>query len=225
MQMNEEMIMKTDAEIRRDVETELQWDPSVDGKKIGVIVSDGVVTLTGEVGHFTDKWAAEDVVKRISRVRAIANEIQVKIPLAGVRNDTDIAAAAANALRWHVATAGYEIRPVVTNGWITLTGMVQWGFQKNAAETAVRHLLGVKGVTNNVLVNTTVKAGDVKQKIQDAFKRHAILDSNDIVVKVDRGTVTLEGHVHTWQEHEDAARAAWAAPGVADVENRLSIQY
>src|SRR5271169_1194212 len=102
MQMNEEMIMKTDAEIRRDVETELQWDPSVDGKKIGVIVSDGVVTLTGEVGHFTDKWAAEDVVKRISRVRAIANEIQVKIPLAGVRNDTDIAAAAANALRWHV---------------------------------------------------------------------------------------------------------------------------
>jgi len=217
--------MKTDTEIRRDVETELQWDPSVDGKKIGVIVSDGVVTLTGEVSHFSEKWAAEDVAKRISRVRAIANEIQVKIPLAGVRSDTEIAEAAANALRWHVTTAGYEIKPVVTSGWVTLTGKVQWGFQKNAAQTAVGHLLGVNGVTNNIMVNTTVKAADVKQKIQDAFKRHAILDSNDIQVKVDSATVTLEGHVHTWQEHEDAARAAWAAPGVANVENRLAIQY
>ena len=217
--------MKTDTEIRRDVETELQWDPSVDDKKIGVIVSDGIVTLTGEVSHFAEKWAAEEVAKRISRVRAIANEIQVKIPLAGVRSDTDIAEAAANALRWHVATAGYEIKPVVTNGWVALTGKVQWGFQKNAAVTAVGHLLGVKGVSNNIMVETMVKAADVKQKIESAFKRHAILDSNDIKVKVDRATVTLEGHVHTWQEHEDAARAAWAAPGVANVENRLSIQY
>jgi len=217
--------MKTDTEIRSDVETELQWDPSVDEKKIGVIVSDGVVTLTGEVSHFAEKWAAEDVAKRIFRVRAIANEIQVKIPLAGVRNDTEIAEAAANALRWHVTTAGCEIKPIVTNGWITLSGKVQWGYQKNAAEFAVGHLLGVKGVTNNVMVNVAVKATDVKQKIQDAFKRHAILDSNDIQIRVDRATVTLEGHVHTWQEHEDAARAAWAAPGVGNVENRLAIQY
>ena len=163
--------------------------------------------------------------KRISCVRAIANEIQVKIPLAGARSDMEIAEAAASALRWHVATAGYEITPVVANGWVKLTGKVQWGYQKNAAETAVAHLLGVKGVTNDILVNTPVKAADVKQKIENAFKRHAILDSNDIKVKVDRTTVTLEGHVHTWQEHEDAARAAWAAPGVANVENRLSIQY
>src|ERR1700680_2275127 len=111
-----ETIMKTDTEIRRDVETELQWDPSVDGKKIGVIVSNGVVTLTGEGSHFADKWAAEDIAKRVNCVRAIANEIQVKIPLAGVRSDSDIAEAAANALRWHVATAGYEFKPVVTNG-------------------------------------------------------------------------------------------------------------
>jgi osmotically-inducible protein OsmY len=219
------MSMKTDTEIRRDVETELQWDPSVDGTKIGVIVSAAVVTLTGEVSHFADKWAAEDIAKRISGVRAIANEIQVKIPLAGVRSDTDIAEAAANALRWHVATAGYEIKPVVTNGWITLTGKVQWGFQKTAAGTAVGHLLGVKGVTNSIMVTTTVKAADVKQKIEDAFKRHAMLDTNDIEVKVNHATVTLEGHVHTWREHEDAARAAWAAPGVANVENRLAIQY
>ena len=180
--------MKTDTEIHRDVETELQWDPRVDNKKIGVIVSDGVVTLTGEVSHFAEKWAAEDVAKRISHVRAIANEIQVNIPLAGVRNDTDIAEAAANALRWHVATAGYEIKPVVTNGWVSLTGKVQWGFQRNVAETAVGHLLGVKGVTNRIMVNTTVKAADVKQKIENAFKRHAILDSNDIKVKCRLGS-------------------------------------
>ncbi len=217
--------MKTDIEIRRNVETELQWDPSVHEKKIGVIVSDGVVTLTGEVSHLADKWAAEDAAKRLNSVRAIANEIQVKIPLAGVRGDTEIAEAAASALLWHVATAGYEIKPVVANGWVKLTGNVQWGYQKNAAETAVAHLLGVKGVTNDIIVNTPVKAADVKQKIENAFKRHAILDSNDIKVKVDRATVTLEGRVHTWQEHEDAARAAWAAPGVANVENRLSIQY
>jgi osmotically-inducible protein OsmY len=220
-----ETIMKTDTEIRRDVETELQWDPSVDGRKIGVVVINGVVTLTGEVCHFTDKWAAENIVKRVNDVRAIANEIQVKIPLAGVRSDSDIAEAAANALRWHIATAGSEIKLVVTNGWVSLTGKVQWGFQKTAAETAVGHLLGVRGVTNEILINTTVKAAEVKQKIEDAFKRHAILDSNAIEVKVNHATVTLEGQVHTWQEHEDAARAAWAAPGVANVDNRLSIQY
>jgi osmotically-inducible protein OsmY len=222
---HKEKIMKTDAEIRRNVETELQWDPSVDDSKIGVIVKDGVVTLTGEACHFAGKWAAEDVAKRISGVRAIANEIQIKIPASGVRSDADIAAAAANALRWHVATATFDITPVITNGWVTLTGKVQWGFQKNAAHAAVAHLMGVKGVTNDIQVKSAVKAAEVREKIQEAFKRHAILDSDDIRVNVDSATVTLEGHVHTWQEHEDAARAAWAAPGVAYVENRLSIQY
>jgi osmotically-inducible protein OsmY len=224
-QESKETIMKSDTEIRRNVETELQWDPSVDGSKIGVIVKDGVVTLNGEASHFVEKWAAEDVAKRICGVRAIANEIQILIPASGVRSDADIAAAAANALRWHVATAAYEITPVVANGWVTLTGKVQWGFQKNAAQAAVAHLLGVKGVSNDIQVKSAVKAADVKQKIEEAFKRHAILDSDDIRVNVDRATVTLDGHVHTWREHEDAARAAWAAPGVANVENRLSIQY
>ena len=216
--------MKTDVEIRRDVESELQWDPSVDNKKIGVIVSDGVLTLTGEVCHFGGKWAAEDITKRVSGVRAIANEIQVKIPVSGARSDTDIAEAAANALRWHVATGAEQIKPVVTDGWVTLSGKVQWGFQRNAAENAMRNLMGIKGVINDILVATVVKVADVKQKIEDAFKRHALLDAKDIEVKVDSATVTLKGHVHTWQEHADAAHAAWAAPGVVNVENRLLIQ-
>jgi osmotically-inducible protein OsmY len=216
--------MKTDADIRRDVESELQWDPSVDDKKIGVIVNDGVVTLTGEVDHFAGKLAAEDIAKRVSGVRAIANELQVQIPLSGVRSDTDIAEAAANAMQWHVSMAGTQIKPVVKDGWVTLSGKVSWGFQRTLAENTVRNLMGVKGVIDNITVAATVKAADVKQKIEDAFKRNAVLDAKDIEVNVDSSTVTLKGHVHTWQEHDDAARAAWAAPGVANVENRLSVQ-
>ncbi len=216
--------MKTDAEIRRDVESELQWDPSVDDGKLGVIVTAGVVTLTGEAAHYAGKWAAEDVAKRVMGVRAIANEIHVKIPSFGARSDTDIAEAAANALRWNVATGTAQIKPVVQNGWITLSGQVTWGFQKVAAENAVRNLQGVKGVGNDITVVTTVKVIDVKQKIEDSFKRHAILDAKGIQVKVDNSTVTLNGHVHSWQEREDAVRAAWAAPGVAHVENRLALQ-
>jgi osmotically-inducible protein OsmY len=216
--------MKTDTEIRRDVQTELEWDPSLDDRKIGVIVSNGVVTLTGEVAQFSDRWNAEDITKRVAGVRAIANEIQVRIPIAGARSDTEIAEAAANALRWHVATAHTQIKPVVKEGWVTLSGEVNWGFQKNAAETAMRNLLGVKGVTNNTKVASAIKTADVKRKIEEAFKRHALLDASDIEVNVDGATVTLQGHVHSWQEREDATRASWAAPGVANVDNRLSVQ-
>ncbi len=216
--------MKTDAAIRGDVEAELQWDPSIDDKKVGVIVSDGVVTLTGEVGSFSGKWSAEDIVKRVSGVRAIANELKVKIPLSGVRSDTDIAEAAANALRWNVSLAGTQIKPIVKEGWITLSGNVSWGYQRMSAENTVRTLMGVKGVTNDVIVASTVKVSDVKQKIEEAFKRHAVLDAKDIEVKVNSATVILKGHVHSWQEHDEASRAAWAAPGVDNVENRLLIQ-
>jgi osmotically-inducible protein OsmY len=216
--------MKTDAEIRRDVESELKWDPSLDDRLIGVIVHEGIVTLTGEVSHYSGRWTAEDIAKRVGGVRAIANEIQVKIPLTGMRSDTDIAEAAANQLRWQVATFSAQIKPVVKDGWISLSGKVEWGFQKAAAENAVRNLLGVKGVSNDILVATSIKPEDVKQKIVDAFKRHALLEARGIEVKVNSSTVTLQGHVQTWQEREDAARAAWAAPGVANVENRLSLQ-
>jgi len=218
------MYMETDAEIRHDVESELQWDPSIDNRKIGVIVNGGVVTLTGEVSHFAGRWAAEEIAKRVSGVRAIANDIRVTMPLSGVRTDTDIAEAAANALKWDVSMGGTQIKPIVKDGWVTLSGKVSWGFQRTSAENVVRHLVGVKGVTNDIIVASTIEVADVKQKIEDAFKRHAILDAKDIEVKVDSSTVTLKGHVHTWQEHKDAACAAWAAPGVTNVENRLLIQ-
>ena len=216
--------MKIDTDIRRDVELELSWDPSVDDKQIGVIVNDGIVTLTGEVPHYSARWAAEDAAKRVNGVRAIANELKVSMPLSGIRTDTDIAEAAANAMRWNVAVSGTQVKPVVKNGWITLSGKVSFGFQRTSAENAVRYLMGVKGVTNNITVTSLIKVGDVKQKIEDAFKRQAVLDAKHIDVKVDSSTVTLKGHVHTWQEHDDAARAAWGAPGVDHVENRLTIQ-
>jgi osmotically-inducible protein OsmY len=217
--------MRTDAEIRRDVESELQWDPSIDDSTIGVLVRDGVVTLTGEVAHFGGKWIAEDITKRVKGVRAIANEIQTKIPASGMRSDTDIAAAAANALRWNVATVGSQIQPVVKDGVIALSGEVQWGFQKTSAANAVRNLVGVNGVVNDIRVTTAIKVTDVKQKIEDAFKRQAIVDSKAIDINVKDSTVTLKGHVRTWQEREDAALAAWAAPGVGNVENQIYLQY
>jgi osmotically-inducible protein OsmY len=216
--------MKTDAEIRRDVESELQWDPSIDDKGIGVVVTNGVVTLTGDVPHYSSRWTAEDITKRVGGVRAIANEIRVKVPHSGVRTDTEIAEAAANALQWNVSLGHAQVKPIVKDGWVTLSGQVSWGYQRSAAENSVRNLLGVKGVANEINITSTIKATDVKQKIEEAFKRHAILDANAIDVKVNDSTVILKGYVNSWQEHEDAARVAWAAPGVVQVENHLAIQ-
>jgi osmotically-inducible protein OsmY len=215
--------MKTDASIRRDVELELQWEPSVDHKKIAVIVNNGVVTLTGEVPHYSGRGSAEDVAKRVKGVRAIANELKVSMPATGVRTDSDIAEAAANALRWHVSVSDSHITPIVKDGWITLSGKVSFGYQRSSAENAVRHLMGVSGITNDITVASQIIVGDVKQKIEDAFKRHAILGAKDIEVKVDELTVTLKGHVHTWQERDAAAQAAWAAPGVTRVENCIAV--
>jgi osmotically-inducible protein OsmY len=216
--------MRNDADIRQDVESELQWDPSIDDRRIGVAVNNGVVTLTGDLPHYSGRWAAEACAKRVIGVRAIANDIEIKIPASGTRTDTDIAEAAASALRWNVSLSGTEIKPVVDDGWVSLTGKVSWGYQRIAAENAMRNLMGVKGVINEITVKSTVKASDVKQRIEDAFRRHALLDAKDIQVVVHNTTVTLNGHVRTWQEHEDATLAAWAAPGVNTVENHLSIQ-
>lgn len=162
---------RPDNDIRRDVEAELQWDPSIDDRQIRVTVSEGIVTLTGEVTHLMGRWAAEDIAKRVSGVRAIANEIRVKIPLSGIRSDTAIAEAAVNTLRWNVATASSPITPIVQEGCVTLSGKVMWGFQKQAAERLVRALLGVRHVTNEIVVASRVTVADVKHRMEEALQR------------------------------------------------------
>lgn len=217
--------MNTDAKIRADVENELRFDPSLDEKGILIKVENGVVSLQGSVPHFSDRWTAEQITKRVAGVRAIANDIEVKVPSLGERPDPDIAAAAVNALTWHFALESTDIQAVVKQGWITLSGHVSYGYQKIVAEGSVRYLLGVKGVINNIEVRPEVKATDVKQKIQSAFQRQASLDSKDIKVNVDDSAVVLQGTVHSWREKDDAAIAAWAAPGVTKVENKIQVQY
>lgn len=217
--------MNTDADIRRNIENELVWEPSLEEKGILVKVSGGVVTLAGSVPHYADRWSAEQVVKRVRGVRAIANDIEVAMPKVGERSDSDIATAALNALKWHFAMEGCSIKPVVVHGRITLTGEVPFAYQRNIAEGAVRYLAGVKSVNNDIVVKSPVKVTDVKDKIQAAFERQADLDAKDITVDVRDAEVTLQGTVRSWREKDDAARAALAAPGVARVDNRLQVQY
>ncbi len=217
--------MKTDMNIRSDVENELRWDPSLDEKGILVKVENGIVTLQGSVPHFSDRCSAEQVVKRVAGVRAIANDIEVKIPKPGERSDTEIAAAAASALKWHFALESSDVKAVVRQSWITLSGHVSYGYQKTMAEDAVRYLLGVKGVLNYIDVRPAVKTTDIKQKIESAFQRQAALDAKDISINVTDSAVVLQGSVHSWREKDDAAIAAWAAPGVTKVDNNLQVQY
>jgi osmotically-inducible protein OsmY len=217
--------MKSDTNLRLDVESELRWDPSLDEKGILVAVDTGVVTLQGSVPHFSDRWTAEEVTKRVAGVRAIANDIEVKIPKPGERSDTDVASAAANALKWNFALESSDVKAVVKHGWVTLSGHVSYGYQRTVAEGAVRYLLGVKGVFNDIEVRPAVKATDVKERIQCAFQRQASLDAKDIKIAVDNTSVVLQGTVHSWREKDDAAIAAWAAPGVTKVENNLQVQF
>jgi osmotically-inducible protein OsmY len=217
--------MKLDTDIRSDVQNELQWDPSVEARGIGVNVQEGIVTLFGNVPHFSDKYSAEKIAKRLSGVRAIANDIIVNIPVPGKRSDTDIAIAAANALKWNTSLGQCDIKAVVSEGGICLSGHVAYGYQVNVAEAAVRYLLGVTGILNNLTIKPSVEVVDVKRKIEDAFQRQARLDAKDIDVRLNDNQVTLKGFVSSWREKDDAARAAWAAPGVCKVENQLLVNY
>jgi osmotically-inducible protein OsmY len=217
--------MKTDASIRLDVENALRWEPSLDENGILVKVEDGVVSLQGSVPHYSDRWSAEEVIKRVAGVRAIANDIVVRIPKLGEMSDAEIAAAAANALKWHFSLESSDIKPVVKQGRVTLSGQVPYGYQKGIAEVAVRYLRGVKAVFNDIEVHPVVKATDVEAKIQSAFQRQASFDAKDIKIRVDDTAVILRGSVHSWREKDDAGIAAWAVPGVTKVENDLQIQY
>lgn len=216
--------MKTDSQLMSDIQAELDWDPLLDNRGIVVAVKDGVVTLAGHVSCYADKWAAERATKKIAGVRAIANDIAVKLGTSSQRPDKDVAEAAATALKWNVSLPASDIKAIVNDGWITLEGKVPHWHQKDAAEKAVRSLWGVKGIINSIQLQPQVRVGDIKSKIQQAFHRHATVDANKVNVDVTDGSVTLTGDVSTWYEHDEAARAAWAAGGVTRVENKLDVR-
>lgn len=213
-----------DIELRRDVVEELEWDPSIDARTIGVAIEGGIIALTGHVGSYADKTNAEKIVKRVHGVQGVANDLEVKLPTSFERDDVDIARSAVNALEWNVAVPKDRVKVTVAKGWVTLDGNVDWYYQKRAAEDAVFLLAGVRGVANNINVATKqVHVQDVKGKIEAALKRNAEIDSKKIVVQTSDGKVTLSGTVRSWVEREDAVNAAWSAPGVKNVVDQIRI--
>jgi len=220
--------VKTDAELQRDVMTELKWEPIIHAAELGVSVKDGVVTLTGYVDSYSKKWAAERAVKRVAGVKAVAEEIKITPAASYRRADEDIARSVTNTLDWNVWVPPDRVKVMVQDGWITLSGDVDGYYQKERAEDAVRHLVGVLGVTNSITINPpvpTVKVLEVKNGIEDALKRNArlLLDAEKIRVEVSGSKVILHGSVGSWADYEEAEYAAYCAPGVSEVENRLAV--
>jgi osmotically-inducible protein OsmY len=221
--------MKTDAEIQQDVMNELKWEPSIKAAEIGVAVKDGVVSLSGYVDTYGEKWAAHRTAVRVFGVKAVAEELKVRLPDPFQRPDEAIAEAAASALQWNVWLTHMidRIEVVVENGWVTLSGDVDWQYQKDAAGDTVRNLIGVRGLSNDIAIEPItpipVNEQEVKDKIESAFQRNALLDSRRITVETHGGKVILKGSVHSWAEREQVERAAFAAPNVSEVESHIII--
>lgn len=215
--------MKTDSDLKKDVLSELSWDPLVPEARVGVSVSDGVVTLTGHLDTYAEKIAARRAVERVSGVKAIAVELDV-IPM-GVhqRSDTEVAAAAEHALSWNTSVPQDRVTMMVEKGWVTLSGDLDWNFQRRAVERMIRPLKGVVGITDNIRLKVLPIPVNLSTRIQDALTRQAVREARRIEITVDGGVVTLHGHVHSWAERSAAEGATWSAPGVSRVNNQLTV--
>ncbi|AZE49100.1 transport-associated protein [Pseudomonas chlororaphis] len=213
----------SDLNLRKFILDELEFQPDIDAANIGVTVENGVVTLTGHVNSYAQKIRAERAVKGIKGVRALAEEIQVRLEKGAGTADDTIANRAANILSWSSDVPEGDIKIMVQNGWITLEGEVEWQYQKETAERAVRKLSGVVGVDNRLTLRPRVDVADIQQRIEDALKRNAEIDAKAIHIKVDGDVVKLEGKVHLWRERQIAERAAWSVPGVRKVDDHLLI--
>jgi osmotically-inducible protein OsmY len=218
-------VNRTDEDIQKDVIAELKWEPRVNPAEIGVIVKDGVVTLTGWVDSYTKRWAAEEAAHRVRGVKAVANDTEVRLGVGSERTDAEIAAAAVRALQWDALLVPEQIEVTVSKGWVTLKGTVEWEYKKQEAERVVRNLAGVKGVSNliDVKPKTRPTPDEIKKQVEQALVRSAETDAQRITVEVDGSKVVLKGTVRSWAEREEAERAAWRAPGVTSVDNRIAI--
>lgn len=214
--------MKTDADLKRDVEAELAWDPAVRSTDVGVSVKQGVVTLSGHIGTYAEKYAIQRALRRVPGVKAIAIELDVTLAPNHRRSDTEIALAIEHALKWNTVVPD-KITVTVDKGWVTLQGEVEWDYQRRSVEDAVRHLMGVVGISNDIAIKPRVAPTDIEKRIASALQRQLERELKRIEVKIEGSTVTLKGSVNSWHERDAAQGVAWQAPGVRAVINELRI--
>ena len=217
--------MKTDTQVQQDVLAELKWEPSVNAAQIGVEVQDGIVTLAGHVSSYAEKWDAERAAQRVSGVKALAIEMDVKLPGSSERNDADIARSVENALQWTTYLPKDSVKVMVEGGYVTLSGEVDWEYQRQSAERGVRYLMGVTGVSDQIAIKPKVSLSAVKSDIEAALKRGAKADAQKISVEVHGADVTLSGTVRSWWERDRARHAAWGTPGVRNVIDNIAVAH